>query len=80
MSTVGATPLHVTLNGQQFDAAGLSFGYLAPPRVLSVSPSAGPTDGDTAIYVHGSFDVAHTTFGPHYFCAFGATKQGGQNN
>ena len=73
MSTVGATPLHVTLNGQQFDAAGLSFGYLAPPRVLSVSPSAGPTDGDTAIYVRGAFDVAHTTFGPHYFCAFGAT-------
>ena len=43
--------LELTLNGQQFGSATLSFTPHAPPAVLALSPSSGPIDGRTVVTV-----------------------------
>jgi len=43
--------LELTLNGQQFGAASLSFTPHAQPAVLALSPSSGPTGGRTVVTV-----------------------------
>ena len=51
--SAGAATVTVTVNGQAGSLAN-AFTYIAPPTVTSVSPSAGPIAGGTAVTITGT--------------------------
>jgi hypothetical protein len=59
--------LELTLNGQQFGSVSLSFTPHAPPAVVALSPSSGPTGGRTAVTV--SLSARETP--ANHTCRFG---------
>jgi hypothetical protein len=70
----GNATLQVSLNGQQFEASVVQYGYYEQVEVLSLSPSAGPTLGGTTVVVSGlRLDIGDTITYPDYRCAFGDT-------
>ena len=48
-------PVDLSLNGVDFPVTGLSFTYLPPPDILSVTPRSGPVDGGTSVTLQGVF-------------------------
>ena len=70
----GNATLQVSLNGQQFEASVVQYGYHEQVEVLSLSPSAGPAVGGTTVVVSGlRLDIGDTITYPDYRCAFGDT-------
>eukprot|EP00966_Prymnesium_polylepis_P092273 2136290-Prymnesium_polylepis.1 len=51
----GSVQLRATSNGQQFSGSSVNFTFFAAIAVLELSPTSGPTDGDTMINVVGQF-------------------------
>ena len=43
----------LTLNGQQYTADAVPFVVYPPPRVAALSPTSGPSDGNTSVTVLG---------------------------
>ena len=64
-TATGASPLFVTLNGQQYHNP-LPFGHFGAPTLASFSPSCGPAAGGTHVTILGS-QLAN---GSHYVCRF----------
>ena len=70
----GNATLQVSLNGQQFEASVVQYGYHEQVEVLTLSPSAGPFVGGTTVVVSGlRLDIGDTITYPDYRCAFGDT-------
>lgn len=71
----GSTPpmlaLEVTLNGQQFSTTSTVVDIYDQPRVSSVTPSSGPTDGGTLLHISGTFGG-----GVHLQCRFADLSYG----
>ena len=64
---VGAVSLDLSLNSQDFGAAGRYYAYFGAPEVASISPTSGPADGGTTVAIDG----AELADGLHYTCRFG---------
>ena len=69
----GNATLQVSLNGQQFEASVVQYGYYEQVEVLSLSPSAGPAVGGTTVVVGGLRLGIGDSMTPDYRCAFGDT-------
>jgi hypothetical protein len=70
-AVVGLSPVHVSLNAQQFvgnASVETGFTYYAHSVVSEVSPTSGPRAGGTLVNVSG----VGFADGSHYICAFGA--------
>ena len=65
--------LELTLNGQQFGSASLSFTPHTPPTVLALSPSSGPTGGRTVVTVSLSARASPA----NHTCRFGYLSDAG---
>ena len=63
--------LDVTVNGQEYSTSGVSFLYAPQPKVFELSPSTGPTVGDTLINVTGFHLVNWQPLNPTLRCKFG---------
>ena len=76
-SSVGNATLQVSLNGQQFEASVVQYGYYEQVEVVSLngltSGGSGPTLGGTTVVVGGLRLGIGDTMTPDYRCAFGDT-------
>ena len=61
--------IRVTVNGQQYTPAGVSFSFYGPASVRKVFPTAGSVAGSTQVTVHG----ANLGGGSDYKCAFSSS-------
>ena len=68
---LGNAKLRVSLNGQQFEASDVQYGYYEHVELLGVSPSAGPSDGATKVVIDGRRFASGDSMTPDYRCAFG---------
>ena len=59
-------PVAISQNGQQFSPSHATFTYLRPPVLSAVSPSSGPTRGDTRVVISGHNLIR----GDDYRCRF----------
>ena len=71
----GTVKLEVTLNGQDFVDAGLTFTYYEPPPLLGLSPALGPVAGNTLVQLQGEAPLHNGSLYPawsaEYICRFG---------
>ena len=68
---VGGHAFEISLNAQEFTSSNLNFTVYDLSEVNLLSPSSGPTTGDTSVRVFGAhFTAPLGVLGSHYLCKF----------
>jgi hypothetical protein len=67
----GDMPLDVTCNGQEYSTSGKNFLFAPKPVVFELSPSTGPTLGESVVTVTGFHLVNWQPLNPTLKCKFG---------
>lgn len=70
MSVAGTHAVGLGLNAQQHHLELISFIYEHPPAAISLSPTTGPTRGETLVLIHGAYLHGHFRL-----CVFGSGAQ-----